>query len=155
MEPMSDLPLVILASKRPNLKLGPEDVLGVSSFLNPKCHSGAVAIVEDGELIGIFTERDLLKRVLAYKLDLKTTKFRDVMTADPVTISMDADLSEALDVITRSGFRYLPVVNGKECIGMIDVRDLYAAMNILIKDALDKQSEIFSCMMREPYGCSG
>jgi CBS domain-containing protein len=147
--------LTILASKRPNLILRPEETIGSSDFMDPNSHSGAAAVVNDGKLIGILTERDLLKRVLARDLRPSQTPVMNVMTYNPISVQSNATLHEALHVITENGYRYLPVLDGDKFVGMIDVRDLYGEVQWLLQDNMDRQSRVFNSMMREPYGYGG
>ena len=141
-----------LALKRPSLSLQPEDVIGQSEFLNPRRHSGAAAVIERGRLVGILTERDLLKRVLARGFDPNATRVKDVMSPNPAIIPHDSDLKTTLQIMTQSGFRYLPVMNNYSFVGMIDVRDLYIEIQNLMENALNTQYALFSGMVSEPYG---
>ena len=67
----------------------------------------------DGTLAGIFTERDLMTRVVAQHRDPETTQVGDAMTADPVTISPDTTLEQALEVMVANHFRHLPIMDGE------------------------------------------
>jgi CBS domain-containing protein len=74
-------------------------------------------------LVGIFTERDALYRVLAEGLDPTATTLRDVMTADPVTLSPDRTYGHALLVMYENGFRHIPVVEDGQAVGIISSRN--------------------------------
>lgn len=91
-------------------------------------HIGAVMIVHDDKLIGIFTERDLLKRVVAPGLDPARVVLGEVMTRNPDTLAPDDEVHNALDLMSRRGYRHLPVVDDRRVIGMVSVRDLYSAV---------------------------
>ena len=69
-------------------------------------------IVEDGRLVGIFTERDVLNKVIARK-ELLDRPVREIMTPDPVRITPDHSLDEAIRVMSDGGYRNLPVVNDR------------------------------------------
>jgi CBS domain-containing protein len=84
---------------------------------------GSVMVVEGGQLVGIFTERDALVRVLAAGLDPETATLDQIMTADPTVIPVTASLSQALHVMHDGGFRHLPVVEGGKPVGMVSLRD--------------------------------
>lgn len=84
---------------------------------------GSVLVVEKDALVGIFTERDALFRVLAGGLDPDRTKVGDVMTADPQTISPDRPLVHALHLMHDGGFRHMPVVENGRPVGMVSIRD--------------------------------
>lgn len=84
---------------------------------------GAIAVVRDGKLAGVFTERDALVRVVAEGRDPLTTPLSDVMTAKPVTIAPERSFAEALQLMHDGGFRHVPVVSDGAPVGMLSVRD--------------------------------
>jgi CBS domain-containing protein len=86
-------------------------------------HIGAIMVVADGKLIGIFTERDALFRVLAEGRDLHTTRVADVMTRDPQSIHPDKQFADALQLMHTGRFRHLPVVENGCAIGMVGASD--------------------------------
>jgi CBS domain-containing protein len=96
--------------------------------LMAKRHIGAVMIASDEKLIGIFTERDLLKRVVAPGLDPARVVLGEVMTRNPDTLAPDDEVHNALDLMSRRGYRHLPVVDSGKVVGMVSVRDLYSAV---------------------------
>lgn len=83
---------------------------------------GAMLVAEQGRLIGIFTERDLLVRVVAAGKDPRTTLLADVMTRAPRTVVPTTPFGEALVVMQENGFRHLPVVEDGRPLGMISAR---------------------------------
>lgn len=88
--------------------------------------AGSVLIVEGSELLGIFTERDIMG-ALTRSPDADVGRVSLVarwMTETPVTIGPDATVGEALDVMLSGGFRHLPVVDGGSLVGMVSMRDL-------------------------------
>ena len=85
-------------------------------------HVGAIMVVEGGNLVGIFTERDGLFRVLAEGRDGQTT-LDDVMTRNPMTIHPDKSFAEALHMMYGGSFRHVPVVEDGRPIGMVSARD--------------------------------
>lgn len=86
---------------------------------------GCLMVEEDGRVIGIFTERDLLSRVVRPGSDLASTAIRDVMTARPSTLSGDDPPAFGVHMMVSRGFRHLPVIDppGK-LMGFISVRNL-------------------------------
>ncbi|MGH8619891.1 MAG: CBS domain-containing protein [Burkholderiales bacterium] len=85
---------------------------------------GAVMVVDGGgSLVGVFTERDALFRVLAAGRDGATTLISDVMTARPLTIAPDKHFAHALYMMHEGGFRHVPVVEGGKPVGMVSARD--------------------------------
>jgi CBS domain-containing protein len=86
---------------------------------------GAIMIVEDDKLFGIFTERDAMVRIVAESRDPDTTTLGEVMTPDPETIKASDSVVMALEVMSRRGFRHLPVMEGGKLYGIVSIRDLY------------------------------
>ena len=84
---------------------------------------GALMIVEDGKLAGIFTERDVLFRVVAEDRDARATRLADVMTRNPQTIHPDKPFPDALHLMYEGGFRHVPVVEDGRPVGVISARD--------------------------------
>lgn len=85
---------------------------------------GAAAVVDEGKLSGIFSERDLMVRVVAQGLDPETTAVGDVMTRELVVIEPRADIDTALERMHSIGSRHLPVVEDGKLVGMLSIRDL-------------------------------
>lgn len=85
---------------------------------------GSVLVVEDERLVGIFTERDVLVRVVGARRDPATTLVSFVMTQDPVSIDSSTTLEEILETHGGKEFRHLPVVDEGRIVGMISFRDV-------------------------------
>jgi CBS domain-containing protein len=83
---------------------------------------GAVLVVEDGRLVGIFTERDAVYRVMAAGRDPRATPLAEVMTRDPLTVSPEESFGWALLLMHENGFRHAPVVVEGRPIGVISAR---------------------------------
>lgn len=88
---------------------------------------GAVLVVEDDRVAGIFTERDVMSRVVAAGLDTQSTPVRRVMTGAVRTVQVDEAAIDCLETMAEGGFRHLPVVDetGRP-IGMLSQRDFVA-----------------------------
>jgi CBS domain-containing protein len=86
---------------------------------------GAVAIARAGRLEGIFTERDLVNRVVAGGLDPARTRLDKVMTRDPDSVRADTPVAQALRLMEDGGYRHLPVVEGGRLVGMVSRRDFF------------------------------
>jgi CBS domain-containing protein len=84
---------------------------------------GALLIVGEGRLAGIFTERDALFRVVAEGRDAKATRLSEVMTRNPRTIHPDRPFPDALHLMHLGGFRHVPVVENDRPVGMVSARD--------------------------------
>jgi CBS domain-containing protein len=97
---------------------------------------GAVLVAVQGRLVGIITERDIAYRVVAKGLDPNATRLSAVMTPDPETLAPSDRPIEALALMRRLGFRHLPVVCDERIVGMVSIRDLYAAIQSDLVDDL-------------------
>lgn len=84
---------------------------------------GAIMVVQEGALAGIFTERDALIRVLADGRDVQATRLAEVMTRNPKTIHPDRSFAEALQMMYDGSFRHVPVVEDGRPVGMVSARD--------------------------------
>jgi CBS domain-containing protein len=85
---------------------------------------GAVPVLEGGRLTGIFSERDLMTRIVVVGRDPARTAVSEVMTEDPLTIAPDDTLEICMTLMKRHGFRHLPVCAGDELKGVISLRDV-------------------------------
>jgi CBS domain-containing protein len=85
---------------------------------------GAVAVLDSGRLVGIFSERDLMKRVVAAGLNPEKTTVANVMTKDIVVGKPEEDINTALQKMHSLGCRHLPVVDSGNLVGMVSLRDL-------------------------------
>lgn len=84
---------------------------------------GAVLVVQDDRLVGVFTERDALWRVVAEGRDARTTKLADVMTKNPKTVGPDEAFARGLHIMYEGRFRHVPVVLDGRPIGVVSARD--------------------------------
>jgi CBS domain-containing protein len=98
---------------------------------------GAVMVIDDGALVGIFTERDVVFRVVAQGLDPQATRLGDVMTAAPHTIGPAERLGHGLLIMHENGFRHLPVVDRGEVVGVLSAR---SAMDPDLEEFVSEQN---------------
>ncbi len=85
---------------------------------------GALMVMDSGKLVGIFTERDALSRVLAAGRDPRDTRVVEVMTTDPCCASPQMTVGAAMDLVTKNQFRHLPVVENGKVQALLSSRDL-------------------------------
>jgi CBS domain-containing protein len=86
---------------------------------------GSVVVTSGEMLVGILTERDVL-RAAASGSDLTVSPLSDWMTRDPETVGPDLDSEEAAQIMLSQGFRHLPVLDGNTVIGIVSLRDVLA-----------------------------
>src|SRR5438270_7291800 len=106
----------------PPLQVPPSQTVADAVTLMRQQGVGCVLVCEAGKLLGIFTERDLMRRVLAENKPLSVT-VADVMTSDPVVVHPKQPIGNAVRLMEEGGYRHLPVVdeNGK-AVGMLSVK---------------------------------
>ena len=85
---------------------------------------GALPVLRNGELAGIFSERDLMNRVVAVGRTPGTTDVSEVMTPSPRSVNLDESIEECLFIMHEFGFRHLCIVEGKELRGLVSLRDI-------------------------------
>lgn len=101
----------------------PSMMVRMAATIMKERHVGAMMVVDQGQLVGVFTERDALNRVVAEGRDAMTTTLAEVMTHAPQTLGPDAAFSSALELMHDNRFRQVPVVENGRPIGIISVRD--------------------------------
>jgi glucose-6-phosphate 1-dehydrogenase len=106
--------------------IGPEATVAQVAKAMTQGRFGSSLVLSDGDLIGIVTERDVL-RAAASGVDLSTAPVTEWMTADPVTVSIDLDTQEAAELMSARGFRHLPVMEGDKVAGIVSQRDVLSA----------------------------
>jgi CBS domain-containing protein len=85
---------------------------------------GSIIVLDGGKLVGIFTERDVLRRVVGAGLDPKQALVADVMSAGVITITLSASVEDTMKLFTEKRCRHLPVVEEGRLIGTISIGDI-------------------------------
>jgi CBS domain-containing protein len=109
--------------QRKLLTAAPQTTVSDAAKLMAKKNVGAVMVVENERLVGIFTERDALVRVIAKGRDVHATLLADVMTSDPQTVDPNKTFGFALLMMHENGFRHVPVVENDKLIGIVSSRN--------------------------------
>jgi len=104
----------------------PSSTVAEAATIMGERHVGSTLVMVDGRLVGIFTERDIV-RALSQDFDAPGHPISHWMTTDPRTIAKDATVEEALEIMFAGGFRHLPVAQGEKVLGMVSMRDLSRA----------------------------
>lgn len=109
-------------------------------------HVGTVAVQEEGRLIGIVTDRDLALRVIGLDLNPRTTRLRDVMSPEPVTLAPTDSEEQAVKLMRARHVRRIPIVDEGRVVGLVTLDDL------LMTHALDARTagEIVDAQLSEP-----
>ena len=139
---MFDLPVKSLMEPKKLVLLAPETTVAEAAKRMATKNTGATLLMENDTLIGIFTERDAVFRVLAKGLDAHATLLRQVMTPNPATLAPNTTYGHALLLMHERGFRHVPVVEGSRVLGIVAARN-----------AMDPQLEEFvsEARRREHY----
>ncbi len=121
------------------LTVAPEDTLGEVAERMVKAKVGSAVVADFGRMIGILTERDLL-RAVAGRTHSSQARVREWMTSEPVTATEDTSAEDAARTMLEHGFRHLPVVKDGRPIGIVSIRDVAQWTIGARPDASEKQS---------------
>jgi len=111
------------------ITVAPEDTLGEVAEQMTALDVGSVVVKDFGTLIGILTERDLLK-AMAARVHSSEARVRQFMTVGPVTAAPEMDCGDAEQLMLDKGFRHLPIVDGDDVLGVVSLRRVVAATKI-------------------------
>lgn len=125
-----------LIGKQSTISAEPQQTVLEVARLMVEHNIGAVPVLQNGQLVGIFSERDLMSRVVVKGRDPGNTPVSQVMTEDPLTVGPKDALETCMTLMRRHGFRHLPVCSGKELVGVVSLRD------ILLHDLNAKDDEV-------------
>lgn len=114
---------VIDAMTKKPVSVTPNDNITNCTKLMLEKHVGSLLVKEDEKLLGILTERDLV-RMISLGIDPQTTKVKQIMTTKIVTITPEKDIYEAIVLMNQENLRRLPVVLNNRIIGLLTLRDI-------------------------------
>jgi CBS domain-containing protein len=97
---------------------------------------GAVPVLNNGQLAGIFSERDLMTKVLVRGLDPNNTTLDAVMSADPLSVAPTVSIQDCMVLMKQHKFRHLPICEGRRLVGFLSLRD------ILLHEVDEKDIEV-------------
>lgn len=158
-----------IAAMRKCLSFHPDQSIKIILSVMQHARTGCAGVIDDdGNLVGMLTEREILRRIFEMVADptinwrnigkhIDDMTIRDVMIENPKVLEEDTDIEDALEIMTEFGFRFMPVVSGRNLVGLVDEREVA----IYVKNKLDrvkrdaaKKEAIFHSLFREPYGIS-
>jgi CBS domain-containing protein len=123
------------------LRASPEETVRDAAIGMAAHHCGAILVCRDDTLVGIFTERDLISRVVAMGRDLDTPLV-EVMTANPDIIAAEASIMTAIRQMNEHGYRHLPVVEDDRVLGILSIRDLPVAELALLEPEREEREAL-------------
>ncbi len=122
---MNTLAKIIAASKSPVLTIQSGDKVSSAVKIMAERNIGAVLVMDENKLVGILSERDLLRKLLAEEKSAKDTPVSAVMTKHPYCSELDASIDSCIALMSKHRFRHLPVLDAdKKLIGMVSMGDL-------------------------------
>ncbi len=108
------------------VSVAPEDTIGEAAQKMMDAGRGAAAVSDFGRLVGILTDRDVLRSVAA-RTHSSEERVRSWMTPEPITVGPDVTAEQAAEIMLEHGFRHLPIVEGQRPIGIISIRTVLRA----------------------------
>lgn len=125
---MTTIKQILAGKTRPNTTVGPDDTVKSAIDLMRERDIGAVMVVVGGKLVGIFTERDCLHKVLALDVNPRETLVRQVMSEKVRVATLELEVSQGLSLMTERFFRHLPVLDEQgNILGIVSIGDLVKA----------------------------
>ena len=119
-------PILDLLKKRApvNWSLSPQDTVfdALQSLANHNV--GALMVLDNGKLVGVFSERDYTRKIALAGKSSKDTKVKDIMTANVISVAPTVRTRDGLALMGQKKIRHLPVVDGDKVLGMISIRDI-------------------------------
>jgi CBS domain-containing protein len=112
----------------------PDTTIRAAAVMMSKGRIGAIPIMQGDRLVGIFSERDLMTRVVVPQLDVNETRVSEVMTTEVVTATLDETVEGCVQKMQRVGCRHLPVTVDGRVVGMVSMRDL-------LRDEIEEQHD--------------
>ena len=114
----------ILGNRKGVITLSPDSTVHDALVLMADKNTGSVLVAENNKLVGIFTERDYARKVNLKGRSSNSTTLKEVMTANPITVTMDTHIDQCMGIMSSKKIRHLPIVEGDEMIGVISISDV-------------------------------
>jgi CBS domain-containing protein len=119
----------LLEAKAPEVfAIGPNAPVLDAIGLMAEKRIGALLVMESGRLVGIVSERDYARKIVLQGRSSKDTPVRDIMTAQVITVGLDDNSDQCMQVVTERRIRHLPVVDGDAVLGVVSIGDLVKAV---------------------------
>ena len=142
--------------KRKAVIVKPDDTIERVARILSRHKVGSAVVVDDDEIVGVITDRDILDKVVAKGRDPKTVRVHEVMTRNPITIEDDYDISDAIDKMMEKGIRRLLVTRLGKPVGFVTAADLLAALNSMNSEEEEEtveETEVYGiCELCGQYG---
>ena len=126
---------------REALCISPDDTVFAALELMAKHNIGAVLVMRDGQLAGIFSERDYARKIILVGKSSKETMVREIMTEKVLYVRPEQTIDEAMALMTEKHIRHLPVLDGGRVIGVLSIGDL-------VKSVIEEQQREIAQLQR-------
>lgn len=103
-----------------------------------KQNVGALLVMRGGDMVGILSERDCVRKVDLKGKSAKDTRVSEIMTSEVISVTCDQPLEECEELMMEKGIRHLPVYDGDKLVGLLSVRDVLREMNMMQKNMLSQ-----------------
>ena len=126
-------PILDLLKKRApiNWSLSPQDTVFDALQTLANHNVGALMVLDNGKLVGVFSERDYTRKIALAGKSSKDTKVHNIMTANVISVAPTVRTRDCLALMSQKKIRHLPIVDGEMVLGMISIRDI---MDDIISD---------------------
>lgn len=126
--------------KKDVLTVRPNTNIRIVAQLMAEHKVGSILITDNGKLLGIVTDQDMSRRVVAHGVNSENTEVSSVMTKEVSTVSPDIDINDAIEMLAKHKVRHLPVAYGDTLLGVISYRDIIRIQPSLVELICVKQS---------------
>ncbi len=113
-----------LIQGQPLASINPSQTVREACHVMCELDVGAVAVLDDGRLVGVLSERDVIRKVNCADRSSAETVVHEIMTPSPKTIAASGDLAQALEIMSDGGFHHVPVIDGDATIGVLSADDI-------------------------------
>lgn len=128
---------LLTVAHRPAVEVAPDSTVMEAVEASLPARVGAVAVVEQGRIIGIFTERDVMTKVLPKRLDPDKTQVREVMTSPVITVPPTLHIDDVWNLMLEKHIRHLPISeDGRTVLGMLSIRNVLELLVQTLKENL-------------------
>lgn len=115
---------VLQSKNNSTISVSPDSTVFEALELICEKNIGALLVMDQEEFVGIFTERDYARKVILKGKSSKETLIREIMTEDPITVTLDNSIEDCMRLMTNKFIRHLPVLENGKLIGIISIGDV-------------------------------
>jgi CBS domain-containing protein len=120
--------LMQMRGENPTIHVSPSETVFQALQVMADANVGAIMVIDQGQMVGIFTERDYARKIILKGRCSLETPLREIMTTDMITIHPETTLEEVMELMTTKRIRHLPVMEGGRLVGMVSMRDVVQAV---------------------------